>query len=197
MKYRTKMVLPAIYWGTGGLIVILLSLYCPNAMSSFLCFVLGVFAVCIALGIPHWRLCSRLNDYFIIIRWPFSKWRNVFQKPDHVSKVSDLCRYKIRNLSRQMINMFSSPLFQKDCLYRMTTHQTVVNHLKRLEKQGQIKIMTCMPTESKTLKRELKKIIRHCQRCPKREGCCWHRMETEPRQFYYVEFQVTRTNCPT
>ena len=192
MKYEIRLALPMMCWGIVGLITLQASFLCLN-LTALICFIISIMAFRLMFG-----LRTRLNDYFIIIRWPFSKWRNVFQKPDHVSGVnSDLCRYKIRNLSCQMISMFSSPLFQKDYLYRMTTHQTVVNHLKRLEKQDQVKIMTCTPTESKTLKRELKRILKYCWNCPKRESCRWHRKETEPRQFYYVEFQVTRTNCPT
>ena len=193
MKYKIKMILPNICWLVACTVfTFLIILFCLISASNIFPYLIGVIFYLVAIKIPQCFFSTRLNDYFIIIRWPFSKWRNVFQKPNHVSETNpDLCRYKIRNLSRQMFDMFSSPLFLTGCLYRMTTHQTVVNHLMRLEKQGQIKIMACTPIASNTLKKELKHIV-HCRFCKKKEGCRWHRLNSEPRQFYYVEFSVIR-----
>jgi hypothetical protein len=200
VKYKIKMILPAICWGTASTAFLLLCLLClcfQNTFAAIICFMTGVIFYLITIQIPRPFFRIRLNEYFVIIRYPFTKWQGVFQSPDPKwrfrSHEIKQCKKTLCRVSHQMTDMFSSIYFETGGSYRLTTHQTVVNHLKRLEKSEQIKIVTCIPIYRHSLKKEQQKILgRSCRCCSDRKVCRWYQGAIKRRQFYYVEFQVIR-----
>lgn len=131
------MISPAIGFASGSATLILTSLFCTNGLAAVICLVLGIVFYMPSVHFPHRLFRIRLNDYFVIIRYPFIKWHDIYQLPEKNTyrPGPNQCSQKLRELSRQMTKMFSCPRFTTGAFYRMTTHQTIINHLLRLKKR--------------------------------------------------------------
>lgn len=195
MKYKFKMILPAIGFAVGSTILLLASLFCTKVLTAAICFIMGIILYMPAVHFPHRLFRIRLNDYFVIIRYPCTKWQGVYQLPKkNTYKLGpNRCPRKLRDLSRQMTRMFSSAYFSTGAFYHMTTHQAIINRLLRLKEKGMVKILACQQIGQYSLKKEQQKILgSSCRCCSDRKVCRWHQEAVKNRQFYYIEFQVLR-----
>ena len=166
-------------------------LFCHTATGAESIAVLALLAIeCMILTRHPQRIFQRrLNDYFVVIHYPFSKWRGIYQSPVRKHRIlksgKSTCKSDYHNLTRQMVGMFTPTCFP-DGFYRTITHDTVKTRIERWEKSGYLKILACKPVYRK----DLKHLQKDCKRCSDAGQCSFRRYVIQPRQFYYIEFQV-------
>jgi hypothetical protein len=171
-------------------------LFCNSvtALNNWICLALLIVECMVLIRRPRSLFQKRLNDYFVIIHFPFCKWNQIYQFSAHryrsIKRGEKNCKMIFRSLTLQMKNMFS-PSFFPTGYYRTITHDTVKARIEQWEKRGHLTILTCKPIYSKNLARIQETALhRNCRRCSHADRCQFRRYAMQPRQFYYIEFHV-------
>lgn len=171
------------------LITFFLFIKIDKSLLSIVLLVLLILESLFVLRKPKYIFEHRLNDFFIILRYPFYKWNFIFQQVKRKTFGTD-CKSTYHNLSHEIINMFSSVDF-KHGYYRTITHTVIKDRLGRLERKEKLKIITCKPVYLKDFTKIRKFIIhKNCKSCKGSQHCIWNKSSIKPRQFYFVEFYI-------
>lgn len=186
IRYKFKMYRPVTFWTVLALVTLFL-------MSKFPAFVFPlIIEILILLQRPRRLFEHRLNEYFVVTKYPFSKWHGIFQSPERFicnPKTSN-CKVFFRELSRQIIELFSLVDSGKG-YYRITTHSVIKKRIEMLELQGKLKIICCTPAYEKDLAKLQDLLLHHkCRQCCDVESCRYRQASEGKRQFYYIEFYV-------
>lgn len=194
IKYKLKLYSPEIIWTVLAFVTLFIFFASSIPVLSLLLLLIMTVEILILLRRPRKLFDLRLNDFFAVIHYPFSKWHAIFQAPAkefrlQCAGVND-CKALYRNLSRQMTGLFVL-VDSGDGYYRMITHAIIKKRVERLETKEKLKILTCKPAYKQSLIK-LQKAILHssCKKCPDASNCRFRIISTKPRQFYYIEFYV-------
>lgn len=162
-----------------------------KSLLSLILLILLILESLFVLRKPKSIFEHRLNDYFIIVRYPFCKWSFIFQQVNKKALESE-CKNIYRNLSREIIHIFNFvDSHHQRGYYRTITHTVIKDRLKRLERKQKLKILTCKPIYLKDFTKIKKSITNNnCKRCKGSAHCIWNKSAKELRQFYFVEFYI-------
>lgn len=131
----------------------------------------------------------RLNDYFVEVHYPLSKWRIIAQSVNkkHIKGMS--CKRISHDLSKQAETLFEN--LEPHCIYIANTHKTM---LKRLQQNPSIQILQVVLQHEGTLKNDQQKLLnRRCDKqCSKAKcaSCIIKKAAEESRNFYFVKFKM-------
>jgi hypothetical protein len=170
IRYNLKMKCPEIFW----IALVFATSFISTAFPVLVFLV--IIEILILLRRPRKFFERRLNDYFIMLRYPLSKWHSIFQSPKSCIYRSDssVCKVFFRDLSKQMTKLFDLVEASKG-YYRFTTHEVIKKRIEMLEQQGKLKIICCKPTYRKNLVQLQNLLLHHgCRQCPQ-AGCCYYR----------------------
>lgn len=165
-----------------------------TVLDSWICLVLLIVECMILIRRPRRLFQRRLNDYFVVVHYPFCKWHQIYQLPAHrhhsIKHGEQNCDAIFHSLKLQMKSM-SSPSSFPAGYYRTITHDTMRGRIEHCEKLGYLTIPTCRPVYRKSLEQIQKTVLnKNCKRCPSAGLCYFRHYATQSRQFYYIEFQV-------
>lgn len=189
MKYRIKMYSQLLAAMASLLLTTVCSFFVQSIAVSMLILFLLVIEILAITQRPKRLFQRQLNDNFMIVHFPGSRWNGIFQKQDAVLlKVS--CSFVYRNLCKSMIDVFSF-IQHEHGYYRTITHDIFKRRLEKEAKAGNIVILTCEQAYRKDLSsifhQAMKKI---CLGCGQTKTCPHLLAAKKKRQFYYIEFYI-------
>lgn len=157
-----------------------------------------LFILCeglILLIYPISKYRHKINDFFYCDRYPLSKWHYIFQCSNR--KQIQNCDEFYMKLKYAMVEMLSESALE-DGYYRTITHSSVTSKIKRLDKKGVLTIIKYEPVYKHNLIK-LQKLLLHrkCSNCENNQDCAYLNKSKEVRSFYYIEFQIHKTNQST
>ena len=126
---------------------------------------------------------TRLDRIFVVICFPWSKYRIIYQNADNKFTKQAKCE----EIVRQLIESEHTVQFLlKSGWYRMITHDTV---LKRIKKGLQAESLTYIPLNTRNLINVQRNLFANrCKKCTEAEQCFYRRSAYKKRTFYFVEF---------
>lgn len=184
-----------MYFLTLCLFITVALLYCTT--TPFTASVVLIAMLCEMLAVMRWPKAlfeKRLNDFFIVIHYPFCKWNRIFEssnKEGHLQTTGfSNCREFYRVFSSKLLSVYDF-IDTEHGYYRMITHLVIINHLKKYDKDSKIQILTCQPAYQNDLVHIQKSLFfNRCKKCRDADRCKFKKMSAQPRQFYYIEFYI-------
>lgn len=195
MWYKLKMQSVEIALSIASVLAIFASLLCNSFYSILICLLIGAALFCMAAHRPSKFFVKRFGLFFIVAKYPLSKWHNIYQKLIsrsgmlHAVQWMD-CTILYRELSKQICEMFNY-LDTEHGYYRTITHETIINRIKQSEEQGKIKILTLKPLYRRNMVKIQSALLYHkCRFCYGKGTCRFRAISKKKRQFYFIEFYI-------
>ena len=131
---------------------------------------------------------------FVIFTNPFSKWKNIYQRPIKSMRYHEtgltVCKQHYKSYAREMTSAFDF-IESEHGYYRTITHEVLKDRLLQMQNKDKIQILTCESAYQSSLSHIQKDLFfDRCKKCPDAESCRYRQISTQPRQFYYIEFRV-------
>lgn len=195
MKYKIRMYSFLLIDLACLVLTTVCSFFVKSAFLSMLILFLLLMEMLVATQRPKRLFQRQLNDNFMIVRFPGSRWYGIFQKPAAVLPKTD-CSLIYRNLCKSMLGIFSF-IQQEHGYYRTITHEIVIRRLEKEEKAGNLEILTCEPAYKKDLSNIFHQAMRgSCWGCNQSKICPHLLAAKKKRQFYYIEFHISKHERP-
>lgn len=189
MKYRIKMYSQLLVAMANLISTTVCSFFVQSIAASMLILFLLVIEILAITQRPKRLFQKQLNDHFMIVHFPGSRWHGIFQKPTAVLTKAD-CSSVYRNLCKSMIDIFSF-IQHEHGYYRTITHDIVKRRLEKEAKAGNIVVLTCEPAYRKDLSSIFHQAMQKvCLGCGQSKTCHHLLAAKKKRQFYYIEFYI-------
>lgn len=189
MKYRIKMYSQLLVAMASLILTTVCSFFVQSIAVSMLTLFLLVIEILAITQRPKRLFQRQLNDNFMIVHFPGSRWNGIFQKPAAALPKSD-CSFIYRNLCKFMIDAFSF-IQHEHGYYRTITHDIVKRRLEKEAKNGNIAILTCEQAYRKDLSSIFHQAMQKiCLGCEQSKTCPHLLAAKKKRQFYYIEFYI-------
>lgn len=161
---------------------------------AWLMLILIVVSLLFIIRQPRFLFEKRLNHFFVLFTYPFSKWNNIYQQPVKSMRFrntgSAICRNHYRSYTQEMVSAFDF-IDREHGYYRTITHETLKDRLLHIQEQGKIEILACEPAYQRSLIHIQKYLFfNRCKKCSDAGQCYFRRLSDQPRQFYYIEFRI-------
>lgn len=195
MKYRIKMYSQLLAALACLVLTIIYSIFVTSATLAILILFLLVIEILVITQRPKRLFQRQLNDNFMIVWFPGSKWRGIFQRPSPLFTKFD-CGVAYRRMCRSMHDIFNFIQIEKG-YFRTITHDTIKYRLEKEAKAGSIVILTCKPAYQKDLSGIFHQAMhKMCWGCEKSKTCPHRQATKKVRQFYYIEFYIPEHKRP-
>lgn len=195
MKYRIKMYSQLLAALACLVLTIIYSFFVTSATLAILILFLLVIEILVITQRPKRLFQRQLNDNFMIVWFPGSKWRGIFQRPSPLIPKTD-CHYSYRRVCNSMHSIFDF-IQQEQGYFRTITHDTIIHRLEKEAKAGSIVILTCEPAYRKDLGSIFHQAMdKVCWNCGQSKTCPHLLAAKKVRQFYYIEFYIPEHKRP-
>lgn len=195
MKYRIKMYSYLLATLACLVLTTLCSFFVKSSVLTLLILLLLIIEMLVVTQRPKRLFQKQLNDNFMIVKFPGSKWKEIFQHPSPLVPKFD-CNYSYRRVCKSMHNIFVF-IQQEQGYYRTITHDTIKHRLEKESKAGSIVILTCEPAYQKDLSDIFHQAMHKiCWGCGKSKNCSHRLAAKKKRQFYYIEFYIPKHKRP-
>lgn len=189
MKYRIKMYSQLLVAMASLILTTVCSFFVQSIAASMLILFLLVIEILAITQRPKRLFQRQLNNNFMIVHFPGSRWNGIFQKPTFVLTKAD-CSSVYRSLCKSMLNIFSF-IQHEHGYYRTITHDIVKRRLEKEAKTGNIVILTCEHAYRKDLSSIFHQAMQKvCLGCGQSKACHHLLAAKKKRQFYYIEFYI-------
>lgn len=162
----------------------------PNSI-YFLFILIFVFCygIVLILTSSHVIGTQRLNDYFVAMRFPFSKWHFISQSINKKHIEGMTCKQIAHDFSKQAVTVFEN--LKPDRTYLASTHQTVI---RRLKENPDIHMLTeALDYHSNMQKTQRRFLNRKCTKnctVAEQNACFLQKSVAKKRSFYFIKFTV-------
>lgn len=195
MKYKFKMYSYLLITLAIFALTSLCSLFIKSTIPSLLLLVLLVIELLVITQRPKKLFQKQLNENFMIVRFPGSKWGGIFQRPSSLETISE-CRLSYRRVCKSMQSIFQC-IQNEHGYFRTITHETIMHRLEKEAKAGTIVILTCNLAYKNDLSKIFHQAMRErCRRCDQSKTCPQLLIAKKIRQFYYIEFYIPNCEQP-
>lgn len=189
MKYRIKIYSQLLTAMASLALTTLCSFFVQSALLSILILILLLVEMLVVTQRPKRLFQRQLNDNFMIVHYPGSKWNAIYQRPNPLVAPFD-CHYSYRRVCKSMHSIFSC-IRNEQGYFRTITHDTIIRRLEKEAKNDNLIILTCKLAYQKDLSsifyQSMHKI---CGGCEKSRTCPHRLASKKKRPFYYIEFYI-------